>query len=133
MARPLDGVRVLEFGNFIAGPFCGMLIADMGADVIKIEPPKGEPARAIPPIIDGESASYATLNRNKRSLVLDLKTPEAIEVVHALVRVSDAVIENNRITGNSADYGGGIDCRRASPTVSDNNTSKNKAAVGGGL
>ena len=63
--KPLQGIRVIEFGNFIAGPFCGMLLADMGAEVIKIEPLSGDLARAIPPIIDGKSLHY-DLNRNKK-------------------------------------------------------------------
>ena len=77
MAKPLAGIKVIELANFIAGPLCGTLLADMGADVIKVEPPKGDMARATPPIRNGESVSFVALNRNKRSLVLDLKRPEA--------------------------------------------------------
>jgi len=97
MSLPLDGIKVIELGNFIAGPFCGMLLGDMGADVIKIERPKnGDQTRAMPPMLHGQSASFAALNRNKRSLVLDLKRPEAIEIVKALVKESDVFLENNR-------------------------------------
>jgi crotonobetainyl-CoA:carnitine CoA-transferase CaiB-like acyl-CoA transferase len=97
MSLPLEGIKVIELGNFIAGPFCGMLLGDMGADVIKIERPKnGDQTRAMPPMLHGQSASFAALNRNKRSLVLDLKQPEAIEIVKALVKESDVFIENNR-------------------------------------
>jgi crotonobetainyl-CoA:carnitine CoA-transferase CaiB-like acyl-CoA transferase len=97
MSLPLDGIKVIELGNFIAGPFCGMLLGDMGADVIKIERPKnGDQTRAMPPMLNGQSASFAALNRNKRSLVLDLKRPEAIEIVKALVKESDVFLENNR-------------------------------------
>ena len=97
MSQPLEGIRVLELGNFIAGPFCGMLLGDMGADVIKIErPARGDQTRAMPPLVNGESASFAALNRNKRSLVLDLKQAEAREVVLALVKKSDVFLENNR-------------------------------------
>ena len=97
MSQPLEGIRVLEFGNFIAGPFCGMLLGDMGADVIKIErPAKGDQTRAMPPLVNGESASFAALNRNKRSLVLDLKQQQARDVVLALVKKSDVFLENNR-------------------------------------
>jgi crotonobetainyl-CoA:carnitine CoA-transferase CaiB-like acyl-CoA transferase len=97
MSQPLEGIRVLELGNFIAGPFCGMLLGDMGADVIKIErPARGDQTRAMPPLVNGESASFAALNRNKRSLVLDLKQPEARDVVLALVKKSDVFLENNR-------------------------------------
>jgi crotonobetainyl-CoA:carnitine CoA-transferase CaiB-like acyl-CoA transferase len=97
MSLPLEGIKVIELGNFIAGPFCGMLLGDMGADVVKIERPKnGDQTRAMPPMINGQSASFAALNRNKRSLVLDLKKPEAIEIVKALVKESDVFLENNR-------------------------------------
>ena len=73
METPLEGIRVIEFGNFIAGPFCGMLLADMGAEVIKIEPLSGDLARAIPPITDGKSAAFITLNRNKKKLSIRFK------------------------------------------------------------
>jgi CoA:oxalate CoA-transferase len=97
VSQPLEGIRVLEFGNFIAGPFCGMLLGDMGADVIKIErPAKGDQTRAMPPLVNGESASFAALNRNKRSLVLDLKQQQARDIVLALVGKSDVFLENNR-------------------------------------
>ena len=97
MAQPLEGIRVLELGNYIAGPFCGMLLADMGADVIKIEPPHiGDHTRMFPPIINGESACFANLNRNKRSIILDLKNPDDHAVVLKLVTTADIVIENNR-------------------------------------
>jgi CoA:oxalate CoA-transferase len=97
VSQPLEGIKVLELGNFIAGPFCGMLLGDMGADVIKIErPTRGDQTRAMPPMINGESASFAALNRNKRSLVLDLKQPAARDVVLALAKTSDVFLENNR-------------------------------------
>ncbi len=97
MSLPLDGIKVLELGNFIAGPFCGMLLGDMGADVIKIErPQRGDQTRAMPPLVNGESASFAALNRNKRSLVLDLKQQDARDIVLALVKRSDVLVENNR-------------------------------------
>ncbi|HZN28481.1 MAG TPA: CoA transferase, partial [Xanthobacteraceae bacterium] len=78
MAKPLAGIRVIELANFIAGPLAGTLLADMGADVVKVEPPQGDMGRATPPIRNDESVSFVALNRNKRSLVLDLKRPEAI-------------------------------------------------------
>ena len=82
MTKPLSGIRIIEIGNLIAGPFCGMLLADMGADVIKVERPKaGDMTRAMPPFINGESASFAALNRNKRSIVVDLKAPEGRDIV----------------------------------------------------
>jgi crotonobetainyl-CoA:carnitine CoA-transferase CaiB-like acyl-CoA transferase len=73
---PLQGIRVIEFCNVAAGPFCGMLLADMGADVIKVEHPKGgDSMRQWPPITGGYSENFASLNRNKRSVTLDLKDP----------------------------------------------------------
>ena len=85
MSKPLAGIRVIELANFIAGPLCGTLLADMGADVIKVEPPGGDMSRATPPIRNGESVSFTALNRNKRSLVLDLKSPQAQEVMRRRV------------------------------------------------
>jgi CoA:oxalate CoA-transferase len=96
MTKPLAGIKVIELANFIAGPLCGTLLADMGADVIKVEPPKGDMSRATPPIRNGESVSFVALNRNKRSLVLDLKRPEAIEILLNLARQSDVLIEAYR-------------------------------------
>ena len=93
MTKPLAGIKVVELANFIAGPLCGTLLADMGAEVIKVEPSKGDMARATPPIRNGESVSFAALNRNKRSLVLDLKKPEAAEILLRLAGQADAVIE----------------------------------------
>jgi crotonobetainyl-CoA:carnitine CoA-transferase CaiB-like acyl-CoA transferase len=96
MTKPLVGIKVIELANFIAGPLCGTLLADMGADVIKVEPPKGDMSRATPPIRNGESVSFVALNRNKRSLVLDLKRPEAAEVLLNLACQSDVLIEAYR-------------------------------------
>ena len=96
MSQPLAGLRVIELANFIAGPLCGTLLADMGADVIKIEPPKGDMGRAMPPQTANESVSFVALNRNKRSLVLDLKQPAAREILLKLAARSDALIEAYR-------------------------------------
>jgi CoA:oxalate CoA-transferase len=97
MAKPLEGIRVIEIGNLIAGPFAGLLLGDMGADVVKIEKPHGgDYSRAMPPFVNGESSSFAVLNRNKRSLALDLKAPQAREIVLELATRSDVLIENNR-------------------------------------
>ena len=97
MPRPLEGMRVLEFGHQLAGPFCGMLLGDLGADVIKIERPgAGDHVRVFPPLVNGESASFAALNRNKRSIVIDLKRPEGREIALELIAGGDALIENNR-------------------------------------
>jgi CoA:oxalate CoA-transferase len=96
MAKPLAGIRVIELANFIAGPLCGTLLADMGADVIKIEPPRGDMGRATPPIRNDESVSFTALNRNKRSLVLDLKQPDACDIMRKLAACSDVFVEANR-------------------------------------
>ena len=96
MSQPLAGLRIIELANFIAGPLCGTLLADMGADVIKIEPPKGDMGRAMPPQTANESVSFVALNRNKRSLVLDLKQPAAREILLKLAAKSDALIEAYR-------------------------------------
>lgn len=96
MPKPLAGIRVIELANFIAGPLCGTLLADMGADVIKVEPPKGDMGRATPPIRNDESVSFTALNRNKRSLVLDLKQPEAQEIIRKLTARSDVLVEAYR-------------------------------------
>ena len=96
MPKPLAGIRVIELANFIAGPLCGTLLADMGADVIKVEPPQGDMARATPPIRNGESVSFTALNRNKRSLVLDLKRPQACDILRKLAAKSDVLLEAYR-------------------------------------
>jgi len=92
MPGPLDGIKMLEFTEIIAGPFGGMLLGDMGAGIIKIEPPWGEPWRFAQQFIPGESKTFIGLNRNKRSLPLDLTKPEAREIVHKLVETSDGVM-----------------------------------------
>src|SRR6201982_725009 len=96
MSQPLAGIRVIELANFIAGPLAGTLLADMGADVIKIEPPKGDMGRAMPPQRSRESVSFVALNRNKRSLVLDLKQAAAREILLKLAATSDVLLEAYR-------------------------------------
>jgi crotonobetainyl-CoA:carnitine CoA-transferase CaiB-like acyl-CoA transferase len=94
--RPLDGVRVVEFCHVAAGPFCGMLLADFGADVVKVEPPDGDAMRQWPPITEGFSENFASVNRGKRSVVLDLKDPAARDAARALVLDADVLVENSR-------------------------------------
>src|SRR5512134_1900135 len=97
MHLPLSGVRVIEFCNVAAGPFCGMLLADMGADVIKVENPQGgDSMRQWPPLTGGYSENFASVNRNKRSVTLDLKNPADKARARALALGADVVIENNR-------------------------------------
>ncbi|MGD9942387.1 MAG: CaiB/BaiF CoA transferase family protein [Burkholderiaceae bacterium] len=93
---PLAGVRVVEFCQVAAGPFCGMLLADFGAQVVKIEPHEGDGLRQWPPIHNGFSENFASLNRGKRSIALDLKNPEDREVARRLVLEADVLVENNR-------------------------------------
>lgn len=97
MSGFLDDVRVIEFCTVAAGPFCGMLLADMGADVIKVEhPAAGDSMRAWPPLTAGYSENFASLNRNKRSVTLDLKSDNGNAAARELILGADVVIENNR-------------------------------------
>ncbi len=94
---PLSGMRVVEVGIYMAGPFCAMQLADLGADVIKVENPDGgDIARDSAPFLDGESSPFIRLNRNKRSLAMNLKAPEGKELFRELVRGADVVVENLR-------------------------------------
>ena len=95
-AQPLTGVRVIEFCNVAAGPFCGMLLADLGADVVKVESQQGDSLRQWPPITQGFSENFASLNRNKRSIALNLKDAADAEIARKLIHSAQVVIENNR-------------------------------------
>jgi len=105
----LDGIRVVDLSRVIAGPWCGALLSDLGADVIKVEDTgSGDESRTWPPHKDGEAAAYLLFNRNKRAMTLDLKAPEGVEVVKTLVKGADVVIENFR-TGTMESFGLGYD------------------------
>jgi formyl-CoA transferase len=105
MTAPLDGIRVLEVGNYMAGPFCGMQLADLGADVVKIEDPRGgDLSRRLEPIVNGESGNFVRLNRSKRSLALDLKTDAGKDVFRRLAARADVIVENLR-PGTMRDLG----------------------------
>lgn len=94
-SAPLKGIRVIDFGRFIAGPYCGMLLADMGADVIRVDRRQGSEDRYIAPIIkSGEGGGFLSLNRNKRSLTLDTSRPQSAEIIRRLVATADVVIAN---------------------------------------
>lgn len=94
---PLKGIRILDFTHVLSGPFGSALLGDLGADIIKIESPIGDPTRkAMPPSLEGESSYFFCVNRNKRSMVLDLKKPEAVETVKRMVKKCDVVMENFR-------------------------------------
>ena len=92
----LSGAKVIEFCQVAAGPFCAMLLADFGADVVKVEPPEGDALRQWPPITEGYSENFASLNRGKRSLALNLKDPADLQRARALVLQADVLVENNR-------------------------------------
>lgn len=100
LSRPLTGVRVLEFGHVAAGPFAASLLADLGADVVKVEPPSGDQMRSWPPLVSDEkgtfSHNFASVNRNKRSVTANLKDSHEAAQVHALSREADVIVENYR-------------------------------------
>jgi crotonobetainyl-CoA:carnitine CoA-transferase CaiB-like acyl-CoA transferase len=110
-AEPLSlhGVRVIDLSRVLAGPFCGMLLGDLGADVIKVEDTgAGDESRTWPPHKDGEAAAYLVINRNKRDMTLDLKQPEGVEIIKRLVGRADVLIENFR-TGTMESFGLGYE------------------------
>lgn len=97
LRKPLSGIRVLDFTRLFAGPFCTMLLGDLGADVVKIEAPEGDPIRFQgPPFHHGHSMSYLAVNRNKRSIVLDFKTAEHKAIAGRLAQAADVIVENFR-------------------------------------
>ena len=97
MDGALKGIKVLDLTRVLAGPYCGMLLADMGADVVKVEMPnKGDDSRVFTPQVKGESAYFMNLNRNKRGITLNFKSPEGINIFKKMVEKADIVIENFR-------------------------------------
>lgn len=95
--KALDGIRVIDLSRILSGPYCTMILADMGADVIKIEPPQGDDTRAWgPPFIDDQSSYFLSVNRNKKSIVINLKTPEGKSILLDLIKTADIVVENFR-------------------------------------
>lgn len=97
MSKPLEGIRVVDLGRFVAVPFCGMLLADMGAEVIKVEKPVvGEDGRSIGPFVKGESLYVPTFNRNKKGITLQTRSEEGLSLLKDLIKKSDVVIENFR-------------------------------------
>jgi crotonobetainyl-CoA:carnitine CoA-transferase CaiB-like acyl-CoA transferase len=112
MPGSLEGITVIDLSRVLAGPFCGMLLGDMGADVIKVESPgEGDESRFWPPIVAGESAGYLAMNRNRRAITLNLKTAEGQEILKRLVRKADVLIENFR-TGTMERLGLGYEILR---------------------
>jgi crotonobetainyl-CoA:carnitine CoA-transferase CaiB-like acyl-CoA transferase len=99
---PLTGIKILDLSRLLPGPFCTMLLGDLGAEVIKVEDPRmGDPSRLVPPFLKSESAAFLSLNRNKKSLALDLKSDAGREIVARLARRSDVLVEQFRpgVTG----------------------------------
>ena len=96
MPGPLDGIRVLDLTQIVAGPICGRVLADLGADVVKVESPSGDLARAVPPVIDGVGALYAHMNAGKRSACIDIRAHGGAELVAGLAERSDVLLENFR-------------------------------------
>ncbi|HZC46482.1 MAG TPA: CoA transferase, partial [Candidatus Acidoferrum sp.] len=92
----LGGVRVLDFTTIVSGPYCTRLLADLGAEVIKLEPPEGDFIRTQPPLRAGKSAYFAHLNCGKKSVAMDLRQAGAVELVQQLAARSDVIVENSR-------------------------------------
>ena len=98
MAKALEGIKVLDLSRALAGPYCTMMLADMGAEVIKLEMPgRGDDSRSWgPPFVEGESAYFMSINRNKKSITLNMKSDKSTEIVHKLIKQSDVLVENFR-------------------------------------
>src|SRR3977135_729832 len=98
MTQPLEGITVLDLTRVLSGPYCTMILADMGARIIKIEQPgKGDDTRGWgPPFLSGESAYFLSINRNKESVTLDFKNPEGRAILDRLIAKSDVIVENFR-------------------------------------
>ncbi len=114
--KPLSGLRVLDLTRVMAGPFCTALLADLGAEVIKLEPPQGDDYRHIGPFVQGESALFTLMNRGKESIVLDLKDPAAQATARAIALQCDVIVENFR-PGVAARLGLGPNLRDEKPSL----------------
>ncbi|MSQ22907.1 MAG: CoA transferase, partial [Dehalococcoidia bacterium] len=99
MTLPLADIKVADFSQVLAGPFAGQLLGDLGAEVIKVEPPEGDSSRVQMPVpgANGSGVTFLTFNRNKRSLVLDITKPKGREIAHVLARWADVVVMNMRV------------------------------------
>ncbi len=105
--RALEGIRIVDLSQVMAGPFCTMLLGDLGADVIKVEPPSGDSTRQMAGATGGESPSFWAVNRNKRGIAVNLKDPRGVEIVRGLARMADVFVENYRpgvVAGLGLDY-----------------------------
>ena len=114
MPQPLTGLRILDLTRVLAGPYCTMMLADMGADVVKVERPvAGDDTRGFgPPFVGGESTYFMSINRNKRGMTLDLKHERGLDVLHDLLETADVVVENFR-PGLMESFGFGYESARA--------------------
>lgn len=114
MSKPLDGVKVLDMTRVLAGPYCTMMLGDMGADVVKVERPEaGDDTRGYgPPFVNGESAYFMSVNRSKRSITLNLKQPDALATLGRLIETADVLVENFR-PGTMEGFGFGYDTVKA--------------------
>ncbi|PON18276.1 hypothetical protein C2W62_08765 [Candidatus Entotheonella serta] len=112
--KPLEGVKVLDLTRVLAGPYCTMMLADMGADVVKVERPgAGDDTRAFgPPFVNGESAYFMSINRNKRSVTLNLKEAKALAIMRQMLETADVVVENFR-PGTMKSFGFGYEAVHA--------------------
>lgn len=116
---PLSGITVIDFSRVLAGPYCSMCLGDMGANIIKIERPDGgdDTRRFGPPFLEGQSTYFMSINRNKRSIALDLKHPESKPIIHRLLEAADIVLENFR-PGTMEKLGfGKADCWTVNPKL----------------
>ncbi len=113
MPKPLEGLKVLDLTRVLAGPYCAMMLGDMGADVVKVERPEGgdDTRRFGPPFVNGESAYFMSINRSKRSLTLDLKHKQGLDILRRLIERSDVLVENFR-PGQMEAFGFGYDAAR---------------------
>jgi len=116
--RPLEGIRILDFGHVLAMPYCTMVLADMGAEVIKIERPgKGDDTREFGPFIDGESAYFHSINRDKNSITINMKHPKGKQLFLDMVKNADVVTENFR-PGTMEKLGVGYDdLKKVNPKI----------------
>lgn len=114
--KPLTGLRILDLTRVMAGPFCTALLADLGAEVIKLEPPQGDDYRHIGPFVQGESALFTLMNRGKQSIVLDLKDPGAQATARAIALQCDVIVENFR-PGVASRLGLGPELRDEKPNL----------------
>jgi crotonobetainyl-CoA:carnitine CoA-transferase CaiB-like acyl-CoA transferase len=96
MKQPLDGIKILDLSRYLPGPFATQFLADFGAEVIKIEEPGGELGRALPPFARGKGTRFASVNRNKKSITLDLKKDEARKIFMKLAESADVVVDQFR-------------------------------------